>query len=453
MQQPEEKEILPTTFKFRCSPVDREAFREIFERQSTLTADLCNELFYNTWRAWRDQGFPRKWRVILQEEVKKARQKYGALLPSAVIDSCVNRVSMQFANGEKRSKLMQRLELPAYSAKSIPIRSDRGMRFERISRQGANLAVRVKLVLLPGHQRQPEVLLVLKDKNAVATMERILRGYELRGQARGNKQCFTSADSWPPSSGGEVIYDRDSKEFFLSIGYSRPALRAEHPDPQRIMAIDAGIASPLTIAFNFEKQPIRLDDFGQMIIESRTHFFKRRRIEQARFAAAPRRVLRKRMEKLSDKWQGELRKIMGNICARIRKIVQDERIGKVFIDRPSSKEPTFFTVKVRGQKFKVPIASLLDMLELDLQELLGKDNVRSQPFYWSSQICSQCGAWNREFTWKYRQDNNWPEFECPQCHAVIDSDINAARTILRSDYDAIVQRIREQYQEEEDVID
>ena len=439
------KDILATAFKFRCKPQDCESFRQIFEQQSILAADLCNELFHNTFRAWRDQSTDR-WREIYKREAKQIRVSYRGRLPDAVLQGCLRLVEAQFANGVKREKLRQRLELPRFSAKSIPIRSDRGMRFKRLAsgQKGKKLVVEVQVVLLPGRQAQPVVQLHLKDDNAVATVERILRGYEARCQSGGSKEQLTSADSWPPSSGGSVIYDRDSREFYLSIGYSRPALRARDTDPQRIMAIDVGIRSPLTVAFNWNKQPCRLDWLGQMILDSRSQFYKRRRLLQAKFATAPRRVYRQQLRKLSEKWQGELQKLMGNTCAHMREIVEENRVGRVLIDRPEAKEPTFFTVEFRGEKFKVPIATLLDMLEQDLKELLGEENVDARPFYWSSQICCKCGAWNKGFTWAYRRENGWPDFSCPSCSSKIDADENAALVMLRDDYEQIVQQIRQQ---------
>jgi len=53
------------------------------------------------------------------------------------------------------------------------------MRFKRLAsgQKGEKLVVEVQVVLLPGRQAQPVVQLHLKDDNAVATVERILRGY------------------------------------------------------------------------------------------------------------------------------------------------------------------------------------------------------------------------------------------------------------------------------------
>ncbi|MEM2001913.1 MAG: transposase [Candidatus Methanomethylicaceae archaeon] len=461
-------DIQETAFKFRCEPVDRRAFKEIFERQSVLAADLCNDLFYETYCEWKAQGFPARWRSLFRRIQKKLRQQYRGKLPDAVLEGCIMRVEAQFANPQKRQKLRQRLELPRFSAKSIPIRSDRGMKFESIpcERRGEILVVRTKLTLLPGRQPTPAVHIRLKDKNSASIMQRILNGYEARRWLENeqerfkvmyqetppivSKEILCSDESYPPSSSGAVIYDREGDAFYVSIGYSRPRERVRTLDPTKVMAIDIGIASPFTIAFNFGKQPIKTEELGKMLKDARSEFYKRRRIIQAKFAKAPRHVYRKRLRRLSDAWNGRLQQVMGNTCAYIRQLVEQYQIGRVKIDRPSSREPTFFTIEFRGEKFKIPVLGMVDMLERDLVEMLGEENVESHPFYYSSQICSQCGHWNSGFHWGYREKNNWPNFTCPSCGVTLDDDENAARTMLREDYAQIVERIRQQREGEEE---
>lgn len=232
-------------------------------------------------------------------------------------------VQAQFANGQKRQKLKQRLELPRFSAKSIPIGSDRGMRFEKLptGRRGELLAIRVTLSLLPGRQQQPVIHIRLKDETKAAVLARIWNGYEARRWLEGEskrfkkryqdnpvpeitKELLVNSESYPPSSSGSVTYDRDAGIFYVSIGYSRPKERIYEADPSRVMAIDVGISSPFTVAFNFGKQPFRMEELGKMIKDSRGEFYKRRRLLQAKFAAAPRKVQKAKLRKLSDAWGG-----------------------------------------------------------------------------------------------------------------------------------------------------
>lgn len=453
-------EVQESAFKFRCEPVERQEFIKTFEQQSVLAADLCNDLFWKTYQALKDGT--KKWRLAFTDAVKQLRQQYAGKLPAAVFEGCCTHVQAQFANAKKRQKLLQRLEIPRFSAKSIPIRSDQGMRFAVLpNRPNEILAVRVVLALLPNRARSSVVHIRLKDQSAASILQRILNGYEVRRWLKQeqtrlrrtgeippciSKEILCSEESYPPSSAGAVIYDREKREFYISIGYSRPQQRLRVLDPNRIMAIDVGISSPLTLAYNFNKQPIRTDELGTMLKEARSEFYKRRRIIQAKFAAAPNKVLRQRLRKLSDAWNGRIRQLMGNTCAYIRKSVEQYQIGRVILDRPRSYEPTFFTIQCRGEKFRVPVLHMIDMLERDLRELLGDENVDSRSFSYSSQICSQCGSWNREFTWSYRKEHGWPDFSCPNCGTTLDADINAAQVILREDYHQIVERIRAERQ-------
>lgn len=437
-------DIQETAFKFHCEPVDTQSFAEIFQRQAELAADLRNDLFNVVYRAWRDRGFPKQVSPILKEAIRAIRAQYRGKVPDVVMEACIGQVKSQFSNSTKRSKLMRRLELPKFSAKSIPIRSDRGMRFEVI-KDDRELVVKVTLALLPGNTKQPAVYLKLKDKSAAEIMRRILNGYQKRKSAQGStaKELLTDEKSYPPSSAGAVIYDRDVEIFYVSIGYSRPKERMCRADPGRVMAIDVGISSPFTVAFNFGKQPFHMEELGKMIKDLRGEFYRRRRLLQAKFAAAPRKVQKAKLRKLSNAYSGRLKQLMGSTCAYIKKLVEQQQIGSIKVDRPSSKEPTFFTIEFRGERFKVPVLSFVDMLERDLKEMLGENNVESRTFPYSSQICSQCGHWNEYFTWSYRRANNWPQFTCGNCSATMDADINAAQAMLRDDYDQIVATIRE----------
>ena len=56
----------------------------------------------------------------------------------------------------------------------------------------------------------------------------------------------------------------------------------------------------------------------------------------------------------------------------------------------------------------------------------GKTLVEVDRFYPSSQTCSSCGA-----IWPGTKDLSVREWECPECGAVHDRDVNAARNILQ----------------------
>lgn len=67
----------------------------------------------------------------------------------------------------------------------------------------------------------------------------------------------------------------------------------------------------------------------------------------------------------------------------------------------------------------------LDMLEYKLEDR-GKELVRVDKYFPSSQLCTLCGQQNRKV-----RSLSVREWECPVCHAIHDRDINAAENIRR----------------------
>ena len=54
----------------------------------------------------------------------------------------------------------------------------------------------------------------------------------------------------------------------------------------------------------------------------------------------------------------------------------------------------------------------------------GKKLIKVNKYFPSSQICSNCGFINNEL-----EDLNIREYECPNCHKILDRDFNAAINI------------------------
>ena len=56
----------------------------------------------------------------------------------------------------------------------------------------------------------------------------------------------------------------------------------------------------------------------------------------------------------------------------------------------------------------------------------GKELVKIDTYYPSSQLCSKCGYKNKQV-----KDLSIREWECPNCHTVHDRDVNASINILK----------------------
>jgi len=59
-------------------------------------------------------------------------------------------------------------------------------------------------------------------------------------------------------------------------------------------------------------------------------------------------------------------------------------------------------------------------------EWYGRELIKIDTFFPSSQLCSECGYKNKEI--KYLSIREW---ECPECHSIHDRDINASKNILQ----------------------
>ena len=59
-------------------------------------------------------------------------------------------------------------------------------------------------------------------------------------------------------------------------------------------------------------------------------------------------------------------------------------------------------------------------------EWYGRELIKINTFFPSSQLCSECGYQNKEI-----KDLSIREWECPKCHSIHDRDINASKNILQ----------------------
>jgi putative transposase len=140
-----------------------------------------------------------------------------------------------------------------------------------------------------------------------------------------------------------------------------------------------------------------------------------------------------RKEKGSNNWYKAKKKL-----AKIHEKVSNIRLD--FLHKVSTKlieENQFIaveTLKVKNMLKNSKLAkSISDVSWSKFVELLtykaewyGRELIKIDTFFPSSQLCSECGYQNKKV-----KDLSVREWECPKCHSIHDRDINASKNILQ----------------------
>jgi len=456
-------EILSTAYRIKVEPLT-EGFDKLFQEQAEAAAkyeNLIHQYIYTTLFHIKDftEKSTEERNALTREAVAEAKARADALFKEILPDpvrGCIysSSVSRIWYSLKKYRILELKERLPFARANSIPIRSDTGLIFEE-----ADGLIEITLKICSHKRGYPKVMVPLKPGRSrrkatyVDVLRRIINGAKQRAQLRKErarvkaqgsrqqeritKEMLTDHEHWPPSSSGRLTLK--GREYYLSIGYSRPRYRDEKLSTSNMVVIHTGIYTPLTLAAS-SGGIYKMDHWRELLPNIRSQFYKRFRLAQSQTSTLPRRKRKEVLKALSRKWEGKVQGTISQMADEVIRIVKRERAGTVRLEHPQGlTRPTFFSLFFKGEKFKFPLNRLLNEINWKLSKL-GVE-VEEGNFPYISQICSKCGRWNEEFTFSYRRKHNWPPFFCPHCKVKIDAEENAARNILRGNLKEIIKKI------------
>jgi len=383
-------------------------FGSIVSKATYASAQLANEVISKQY-------------LIAKGQIDRSGSSFCSLIESckgAPINTGVRCPICQLArkkfNSSARSIMRGDVSLPTFRNNSLYLRASRVKL--SCNKEGQWLA---RLSILPRRSDgtpQPEVM--LRTENIQSTslgyyqiLERIASGeYKL-----GNTQ---------------IKRDKVRKKLYMLMSYTFEPSKQGALNPERVMGIDLGVATPAYCAFNDSLKRKSFIVEGKKLLKTKRAIGARRRDTLREISQRDKRRGHGRsgkyspIQQLERKWVN-FRRTWNHTLARMTvEYAVSNEAGIIHIEDLSPDGiPRFL-----GKQW--PVYELLELIKQKGQEC-GIKVERINP-YKTSQTCSRCGAVAENFSFKERSKRGFPSFNCDTCGFQDNADYNAAKNIAKS---------------------
>jgi transposase len=229
------------------------------------------------------------------------------------------------------------------------------------------------------------------------------------------------------------VLQKDEKWFIhMSIKYD---VEPKHLDKDKIGGIHMGMTRPITAAikdnkyqtFSVYPNTVRaLNDMQQRRIREERIGNKYRKGghgKKIKFAGT---------ETQADEYRERRKKVMEEWSKLATDFFVNNGIGTVYLEGQSNKNAFL-------AKYKYPVKELLERITRGLEQKGVK--VKENKTYFVTQICSECGHYNKGFTYQHRMKAGFPKFKCADCGVTLFTDVNAARNVANPDFESLLKNL------------
>ena len=137
-------------------------------------------------------------------------------------------------------------------------------------------------------------------------------------------------------------------------------------------------------------------------------------------------------EGLSVDYRQRRKKVMEDWSSQVVDFFVNENIGTVYLEKTSNKNALL-------AKYKYPVTELIDRIERGLKQK--GIQIKKHKTYYVSQICSECGHYNKGFSFPHRLKNGFPKFKCADgCLTIIPAERNAASNVANPKFENILEK-------------
>lgn len=265
-------------------------------------------------------------------------------------------------------------------------------------------------------QKQPQVM---------------LRTLELQKCSPGYYQILDRIASGEYKLGtSQLVRDKRRGKLYLLMSYSFAITERNRLNPDRVMGIDLGVATPAYCALNDSLKRKNLSIEGQRLLKTKYQIERRRRAtrkhnDQRDLRRGHGKTAKFRpLEQIESKWQNFRTTWNHTLAYRIVEFALQEQAGQIHLENLSPGHNGTFL----GRMW--PVHELLTMIDNKATEHGIKVSYVNP--YKTSQTCSRCGAIAEEFSFKDRSRKGFPSFKCEACGFQDNADYNAAKNISKA---------------------
>lgn len=229
-------------------------------------------------------------------------------------------------------------------------------------------------------------------------------------------------------------------KWFINFTIKIPPREDIELDKKIVGGIDVGVKSPLVCAVS--NSPARRSiDSNEIYQHNRRMHARMRRLGKQSFlkrAGHGKNNKLKPKTMLTDKSDAFRKKIIERWAMEVTRFFINSKAGIVQMEDLGSmvkREDDFFNAVLRTSW---PYAKMQSQIENKLKEH-GIELNYVKPAY-TSQICSKCGEWKENFSFKDRQSQGFPSFKCDKCEFEENADYNAAKNLTKLDIEKIAKK-------------